>query len=331
MVCNPVLTLLQLIRLIFFYFLNNFFCLELKAATFSIKSEVGVLYSLSKMLRRQIRERREYLFRKAEEVKERAVFQKKQKLKLALENDREIPTEIRNEAGILNSQLQYDEHQDSINVDDEYARAGQRDPKLLITTSRDPSSRLQQFAKEMKLVFPNSQRINRGNYVINDIADLCRSNDVTDLVILHETRGQPDGMIVSHFPHGPTAYFTISNAVLRHDIPDRGTVSEQYPHLVFHKLESKLGRRVKNVLKFLFPVPKKDSKRVMTFSNDQDYISFRHHVFSKSGKEVELTEVGPRFEIRLYQLKLGTVDLPEADVEWVLRPYHNTAKKRDML
>lgn len=32
-------------------------------------------------------------------------------------------------------------------MDDEYARAGVFDPKILITTSRDPSSRLQQFSK----------------------------------------------------------------------------------------------------------------------------------------------------------------------------------------
>lgn len=32
-------------------------------------------------------------------------------------------------------------------IDDEYSKAGMRDPKILITTSRDPSSRLMQFAK----------------------------------------------------------------------------------------------------------------------------------------------------------------------------------------
>ena len=50
-------------------------------------------------------------------------------------------------------------------IDDEYAHAAEREPKALITTSRDPSSRLVQFAKELKLVFPNSQRINRGGQV----------------------------------------------------------------------------------------------------------------------------------------------------------------------
>ncbi len=52
-------------------------------------------------------------------------------------------------------------------IDDEYAHAGERDPKILITTSRDPSTRLVAFAKEMKLVFPNAQRINRGGMVRN--------------------------------------------------------------------------------------------------------------------------------------------------------------------
>lgn len=40
--------------------------------------------------------------------------------------------------------------------------AGEEDPKIIVTTSRDPSSRLTAFAKELKLVFPNAQRINRG-------------------------------------------------------------------------------------------------------------------------------------------------------------------------
>ena len=106
-------------------------------------------------------------------------------------------------------------------------------------------------------------------------------------------------MIVCHLPHGPTASFSLNNVVLRHDIPDRGTVSETYPHLIFNKFESKLGMRTMNILKYLFPVPKEDSKRVLTFANSDDFISFRHHVFYKKGKtDVEIAEVGPRFEMR---------------------------------
>lgn len=60
---------------------------------------------------------------------------------------------------------------------------------MVLTTSRDPSARLQQFAKEFRLLIPGCQRINRGGYVLSDLVDLCRGNDVTDLIILHEHRG----------------------------------------------------------------------------------------------------------------------------------------------
>ena len=33
----------------------------------------------------------------------------------------------------------------------------------------------------------------------------------------------------------------------------------------------------------------------------------------------------------VYEIKLGTVDQAEVDVEWRLRPYMNTAKKRQAL
>ncbi|KAI3647107.1 hypothetical protein MP228_007328 [Amoeboaphelidium protococcarum] len=287
------------------------------------------------MIRRQNRLRKEYLYKKSKETQEQQIYERKQKLKAALEGTQPLPSEMKSSVGDIRKDLPYDEAQSAptTHMDDEYAYAGVSDPKILITTSRDPSSKLLQFAKEMRLVFPNSQRINRGNYVIKDVVASCRANEVTDLVILHEHRGQPDGMIVCHFPYGPTAYFTLHNVVMRHDIEDQGTVSEAYPHLIFHNFTTKLGERIKSILKYLFPVPKPDTKRVMTLSNDSDYISFRHHVYQKlsGSKEVELAECGPRFEMRPYKIQLGTVDIAEADNEWVLRSYMNTTKKRNQL
>lgn len=92
--------------------------------------------------------------------------------------------------------------------------------------------------------------------------------------------------------------------------------------------------QVSDILRYLFPVPKDDSHRVITFANQDDYISFRwvpglspvvvmtcvslvwliysyfqpillpwlllrHHVYKKADHcNIELTEVGPRFELK---------------------------------
>jgi len=53
----------------------------------------------------------------------------------------------------------------------------------------------------MKLCVPNSQAINRGNHRVDELVESCRRADFTDIVVLSETRGMPDGMIVRYAFH----------------------------------------------------------------------------------------------------------------------------------
>lgn len=252
------------------------------------------------MLRRQARLRREYLYRKTVEDRQKSIQDKKNRIKKSLEQNTAIHGDLQKKALHYQKKLEWEDEgpQAAVQIgsesggtlansqDDEYRYAGVEDPKIVITTSRDPSSRLKQFVKEMRLVFPNAQRLNRGNYEMKQLIHACRANDVTDFIIVHEHRGIPDGLVICHLPYGPTAYFSLSDVVMRHDIPDIGTMSEQYPHLVFHNFKTNLGSRVTSILKYLFPVPKEDSKRVITFANHDDYISFRHHNYRIVDREV---------------------------------------------
>ena len=45
--------------------------------------------------------------------------------------------------------------------------------------------------QELRLIFPNAQRLNRGNYVMSQLVQACTANDITDLIIIHEHRGDP--------------------------------------------------------------------------------------------------------------------------------------------
>ena len=286
------------------------------------------------MLRRNIRLRKEYLYKKGKESQENTMFEKKRKIREALANQKQLPTEIKkDEREKLTHEIEMEDEISKLphsHIDDEYALAKQQDPKVLITSSRDPSQRLLQFVKEIRLIIPNSKRMNRGNIVIKDLVQLCHDHNFTDLIILHAHRGEPDGMILSHFPFGPTVYFGLTNVILRHDIQGKvDPMSEAYPHILLHNFTTTLGKRMGEVLKHLFPTPKVDSQRVLTFSNQNDYIVFRHHNYEKEGEsKVDLKEVGPRFDLKPFQIKLGTMDQVEAPIEWVLRPYMNTAKRR---
>jgi len=89
----------------------------------------------------------------------------------------------------------------------------------------------------------------------------------SDIVIIHEYRGRPNGLIVSHLPVGPTLYFGLHNTVMRHDVIDKKeSISLAYPHLVFHNFNDKIGQRIKTILQNLFPIPlNQNSKRVISF------------------------------------------------------------------
>lgn len=143
---------------------------------------------------------------------------------------------------------------------------------------------------------------------------------------------------------------------------------EANPHLIFDNFTTNIGIRTKTILQSLFCVPKSTTKRIVSFINKGDTIIFRHHIYkwikvnngdnssnsnntaddskqdnisdrqdseksSIHGKNftMQLAEIGPRFEMKLYHIKLATVDISSAETEWVHRPYMNSAKRRMVL
>ena len=288
------------------------------------------------MRRNVVRQRQEFLERRQREGVHDAIHARKVQLRESLTTGAPIPGHLMKDAVTLKKFVELDDEETAKKthktLDDEYALAGVEDPKVLVSTSREASQKLMEFAKEIRLCIPNSVRMNRGSVPISQIMDAARRDKFTDVVVVSESKGVPDTLTISHLPLGPTVMFTIHNLVTRHEIQGTKPMSEMAPHLIFENFTTPLGKRISNVLKYLFPVPKPDATRVLTFDNNSDYISFRHHTFTKKGENVtSLTEVGPRFELQPFRVLLGTMDMADADTEWVLHPYTNTAKKKKIL
>jgi U3 small nucleolar ribonucleoprotein protein IMP4 len=172
-----------------------------------------------------------------------------------------------------------------------------------------------------------------------NLAYSAKASGITDTLLLHEHRGRQNALTVSHLPHGLTASFSLHGVTLRCDIPQalRGTVSEVYPHMIFHGFSTALGKCVVTILKHLFPPHhehgrKASGNRVMTFSNEDDMIHVWHHVYVRTGHDsVELAEVGLRISMRLFEIRGGTMDSNDGDVEWSLNQYTRTAHKKNHL
>ena len=67
-----------------------------------------------------------------------------------------------------------------------------RVPKIIITTSKRPSTTTYRFTEELLSVFPNSEFVKRGvRYDIADIVTFCAKREYTDLIIVNEDRKTP--------------------------------------------------------------------------------------------------------------------------------------------
>lgn len=85
------------------------------------------------MLRRQARERREYLYRKSLEGKERDEYEKRRAVREALREGKPLPTERLGDEAELRRKDEYADlvhDKPTTHEDDEYARAGEMDPKV---------------------------------------------------------------------------------------------------------------------------------------------------------------------------------------------------------
>lgn len=101
------------------------------------------------MLRKNARARRDFLYRKALLLQNAEVSERRSKLRASLASGRPLDPTIANDKA-LRQDFQYDESaqdrsvQEELDLDDEYQHlSGLVDPRVLITTSRDPSTRLQ--------------------------------------------------------------------------------------------------------------------------------------------------------------------------------------------
>ncbi|XP_041985506.1 U3 small nucleolar ribonucleoprotein protein IMP4-like [Aricia agestis] len=198
-------------------------------------------------------------------------------------------------------------------------------PKIAITTSKLPSERLLLFIKELRLIFPNSYCLTRDGNMMSEMMRKCKVDGFTDLIVVHEYMEVPDSLVICHLPYGLTTSFTLSGVIMHSDMPVVAQMSDQTPHIVFNNFRSFLSMKIMSILQYLLPDTNMDSQRVITFTHEDGYISFRQHTHKQDGDHVKRRESGPRFQLKLIEMKFETPEaLDAADEDWILRPYLNT-------
>lgn len=196
------------------------------------------------------------------------------------------------------------------------------EPKVLITYSDRPSRKSRLFAREMTRFVPNSSVTLRNRMTCKKLCQSAIRDSFTDLIIIHEDKKEPNGLLVIHLPDGPTAHFKLSNVKLTSDLrKNHRSINNHRPEVILNNFTTRLGLSVGRMLGALFHYdPEFKGRRCVTFHNQRDYIFFRHHryEFTKDGQRAKLHELGPRFTLKLRSLQEGLFDSKCGDYEWLI-------------
>eukprot|EP00617_Octactis_speculum_P025747 CAMPEP_0185768522 /NCGR_PEP_ID=MMETSP1174-20130828/50195_1 /TAXON_ID=35687 /ORGANISM="Dictyocha speculum, Strain CCMP1381" /LENGTH=323 /DNA_ID=CAMNT_0028453239 /DNA_START=13 /DNA_END=984 /DNA_ORIENTATION=+ len=223
---------------------------------------------------------------------------------------------------------------------DEFASifANTEKPKLMITTRPKPTKELFLFIGNLLQIFPKAYYYERKKFDVKQICGFASQKDFTHLVVLGEQDKQCNGMIISRLPHGPTAFFKVSNVELSSQLKHRGRQTGHMPEIILNNFTTRVGRRVGRFLGSLFPhEPEFKGRQAVTFHNQRDFIFVRHHryIFDETetdgktdgkkadsrnpvpGVKARLQELGPRFTLKMRWLQLGSFDTKDGEYEWM--------------
>ncbi|XP_018417362.1 PREDICTED: ribosome production factor 1 [Nanorana parkeri] len=294
-------------------------------------------FSLSEIKNKQ---RRHFMFLKLkqEKRKEKIAMKKKRKKERQALGDKAPPKSV---PKTIENQRVYDETtvdpaDEEVAFDeatDEFAPYFNRQtaPKILITTSDRPRGRTVKFTEQLSSIIPNSHVYYRRGLALKKIIPQCIARDFTDLIVINEDRKIANGLVLSHFPDGPTAHFKMSNVRLRKEIKRKGKdPTEHKPEVILNNFTTRLGHSIGRIFASLFSHdPQFPGRQVATFHNQRDYIFFRFHRYIfRSEKKVGIQELGPRFTLKLRSLQKGTFDSKYGEYEWVHKRHEMDTSRR---
>jgi len=218
---------------------------------------------------------------------------------------------------------------------DEFAEyfANKTTPKILITTSPNICKRAKEtipFINDLISVIPNMTYRERRNFTLKEIVQFCKDEGYTDVIVINEDRKQPNSLLLSHLPNGPTVLFKLTSIILQKHIHNHARATEHFPELILNNFNTRLGHTVGRMLAALLPQsPEFPGRRVMTFHNQRDFIFFRQHRYIfDSEKKARLQEIGPRFTLKLKYVQHGTFDSKFGEYEWLPKKELVTSRRR---
>jgi ribosome production factor 1 len=174
-----------------------------------------------------------------------------------------------------------------------------------ITTSIKPNKKTLYLIQDILNIIPNSIFFKRKNYKFRKILLFFKKKGVKNFLVFVEKKKILCELWQINIENKLFAQFKIKLAILKRNLENKGLKTNHIPELMLHNFESKVG----HILSFFFlnlfqNVPHFTGRQIISFYliKNQIFIRYYRYLFSASGKDVRIQEIGPRINLELVKI-----------------------------
>ena len=179
----------------------------------------------------------------------------------------------------------------------------------VFTTSLKPSKTIFFILHDLKSIFPNSIYFKRNKYKMRQIISYLKLKKTKNLIVILEHIEKTIQFWHFDLEHNFLAKYSLISIILKNNIQRSGRISSHNPELLFDKFTDSIGRVIGVMMKnFFYTLPNFEGRQILSFYKRKNFLFIRYYryVFSNSGKDVRLQEIGPKITLKFenfFQIK----------------------------
>jgi len=182
----------------------------------------------------------------------------------------------------------------------------------VITTSIKASKTVYFVLNDLKNIFPNSIYFKRKNYKIRQIVSYLKRQDTKNLILLVEDFEKTIQWWHFDLENNFLVKYNIISIILRTNIDKCGKISTHKPELLFDEFKGNVNWVIGTMMRRFFDgLPDFKGRQVLSFYKRKEFIFIRYHryIFSVTGKDVKLQELGPKLSLKFENFFKSTIFL----------------------
>ena len=171
----------------------------------------------------------------------------------------------------------------------------------VFTTSIKPSKTIFFILNDLKNIFPHSVYLKRKNYKIRQIIAYLKLKEIKNLVLLSENYKKKIQLWHIDLDNNFLVKYEIVSIILRNNIEKCAKISSHRPELFFDNFKGSLDWVLGTMMKrFFISLPDFKGRQILCFHKRKNFLFIRFHryIFSLTGKDVKLQELGPKITLK---------------------------------